>query len=73
MFLKYYKIILQQDYLFITIVSAIIILLLDNLLIYNHSNLLTLEQDLDTEIALEQLLEVETETDTENINYNLDK
>lgn len=73
MFLKYYKIILQQDYLFITIVSAIIILLLDNLLIYNHSNLLTLEQDLDTEIALEQLLEVESETDTENINYNLDK
>lgn len=71
MFMRYYKVITQSNYLIVALVATIILILLDYFLIYNHPNLIATDSDVnsDTEIALKRLIETESESDS---NYNDD-
>lgn len=62
MFLRYYKVITQPNYLIITLVAVLIFILLDYFLIYNHPNIISQNNDYDrTQEALDRIIETETE------------
>lgn len=72
LFLRYYKVITQQNYLIIALVATIIIILLDYFLIENHTNLIFGEKVIynETEDALHKLIETESEAEEYMYHYN---
>lgn len=62
LFIRYYKVITQQNYLLVALVATVIILLLDYFLIENHVHIINNDlQKNETEDALYKLLETESE------------
>lgn len=68
MFLKYYKVITQQNYLIIAIFATILIILLDYFLIEDYPNLINSETDTktETEVALNNLIDSESDNDSDS-------
>ncbi len=72
MFMKYYRAITQQYYLFVAVFATLLMIFLDYLLIENHPNLVyTGTDENDVEIALNELIEVET-NDSDDYNNSDD-
>lgn len=63
LFLGHYKVITQQNYLLVSLMATIIIILLDYFLIENHTGFINnnINNNIDPEDALHNLIETESE------------
>ena len=63
LFLGHYKVITQQNYLLVSLMATVIIILLDYFLIENHTGFINnnINNNIDPEDALHNLIETESE------------